>query len=168
MFCSKCGNKLKEGSTFCGKCGHPVNDKEKNSNKKINLSFFKNKIFIGASSIVIAIIIIYLIIFNIGKSNLSKELLRDWSRVETGDSGSLYRVVLDFSKDKIEYNFESGYSWLNTTIATYDYKVISPNKIKAKDKTYTIKFNKDKTMMTITPAITKIGDSEDWYNTDDE
>ena len=87
MFCSKCGNKLKEGSTFCGKCGQPVSDKNNNTNKKINLSFLKNKIFVVVSSIILAIIIIYLIILNVGKSNLSKELLRDWSRVETGDSG---------------------------------------------------------------------------------
>lgn len=168
MFCSKCGNKIKDGSTFCGKCGHPINSKDKNTNKKINISFLKNKLFIVVSAIVIAIIVIYLIIFNIGKSNLSKELLRDWSRVETGDSGSLYELELDFSKDKIEYNFISSISWLNNTISTFEYKVISPSKIKIKDKTYKIEFNKDKTMMTITPAITSIADSENWFNIDDE
>ena len=75
-------------------------------------------------------------------------------------------MELDFSKDKIEYNFISGYSWLNSTIADYDYKIISPSKIKIKGKTYKIEFNEDKTMMTITPALTSADSSEDWFNVD--
>jgi hypothetical protein len=47
-----------------------------------------------------------------------------------------------------------------------DYKIITPNKIKvdSSGKVYTLEFNKDKTMMTITPALTSIFDSECWYN----
>ena len=74
--------------------------------------------------------------FNIGKSNLENHLLRDWSRVETGDSGTLYKVELDFSKDKIDYNFISSYAFLNSTLTTFEYKVVSPSKIKIKDKLY--------------------------------
>ena len=164
MFCSKCGNKLKDGSIFCGKCGHSINSK----NKKIDISFLKNSLFIVVSSIVVALIVIWVIIFNVGKSNLSKQLLKDWIRVETGDNGSLYELELDFSKDKIEYNFISSVYWLNNTLTTFEYKVISPSKIKIKDTTHIIKFNKDKTIMTITPAITSIASSEEWYNIDDE
>lgn len=162
MYCSKCGNKIEKESTFCGKCGKALNKNK--TTKKLNFSFVKNKLFIIPCMVVIVAIIIFLIIFNMGKSNLSSNLLRDWTRVETGDSGSTYELELDFSKDKIEYNFISGYSWLNSTIADYEYKVISPSKIKIKDKTYKIEFNDDKTMMTITPALTSTDDSENWFN----
>ena len=94
--------------------------------------------------------------FNIGKSNLENHLLRDWSRVETGDSGTTYKVELDFSKDKIDYNFISSYAFLNSTITTFDYKIISPSKIK-------IKFNDDKSSFTITSALTSTDSSETWY-----
>lgn len=162
MYCSKCGNKIERDSTFCGKCGKAIN-KDK-SNKKINISFIKNKLFVIPCIIIIIAIVIHIVIFNIGKSNLSSNLLRDWTRVETGDSGSMYELELDFSKDNIEYNFISGYSWLNSTIADYEYKIVSPSKIKIKDKTYKIEFNEDKTMMTITPALTSTDDSENWFN----
>lgn len=102
-------------------------------------------------------------VFNIGKSNLENHLLRDWSRVETGNSGTTYKVELDFSKDKIDYNFISSYAFLNSTITTFDYKIISPSKIKVKDKTYKIKFNDDKSSFTITPALTSTDSSETWY-----
>lgn len=164
MYCSKCGNKIEKDSVFCGKCGKSI--KENKATKKIDLSFIKKKLFIIPCVVIIVAFIIYLIIFNIGKSNLSSNLLSDWYRVETRDSGSIYKLELDFSKDKIEYNFISGYSWLNSTIADYDYKIISPSKIKIKDKTYKIEFNEDKTMMTITPALTSADSSEDWFNVD--
>lgn len=166
MYCSKCGNELKKDSLFCGKCGKSINDNHKRKNKKIDLSFIKNKVVVLPCLVVVLAVLVFTIIFNIGKSNLSSELLRDWSRVETGEKGSMYTVELDFSKNTIEYKFISTYSWLNTTIATYEYKVISPNKIKIKDKTYTIKFGSDKTTMTITPSLTSVDDNETWYNHD--
>lgn len=162
MYCNKCGNKIEKDSTFCGKCGKAIN-KDK-SNNKINISFIKNKLFVIPCILIIIAIVIYIVIFNIGKSSLSNNLLRDWTRVETGDNGSMYELELDFSIDKIEYNFISGYSWLNSTIADYEYKIVSPSKIKIKDKTYKIEFNEDKTMMTITPALTSTDDSENWFN----
>lgn len=163
MYCSKCGNKIDKGSTFCGKCGKPINNETNNNSKGSKLSILKRKQIIIPFIIVIIIVLVYGIVFNIGKSNLSNELIKDWSRVETGDSGNLYKVELDFSKDKIDYNFISSYAFLNSTLTTFEYKVVSPSKIKIKDKTYKIEFNEDKTMMTITPALTSTDDSEDWY-----
>ena len=163
MYCSKCGNKIKKDSDFCGKCGKSINNKEQ-ALKKINIYFIKDKRFFIPFLAILILTLLFTIGFNIGKYNLSRELLRDWSRVETGTSGSIYTIELDFSKNKIEYNFISTYSWLNNTLATYEYKIVSPNKIKIKDETYTIKFGSSKTTMTITPALTSIDDSETWYN----
>lgn len=163
MYCSKCGNKIDKGSTFCGKCGKATNNETNSNSKSSKLSILKRKQIIIPCIIVIIIALVYGIVFNIGKSNLSNELIRDWSRVETGDNGTLYKVELDFSKDKIDYNFISSYAFLNSTLTTFEYKVVSPSKIKIKDKTYKIEFNEDKTMMTITPALTSTDDSEDWY-----
>lgn len=161
MYCSKCGNKIEKDSTFCGKCGKSINDNK--TTKKFKLSKIKNKSILIPCIIVICAIVIYLVVFNVGKSNLENHLLRDWSRVETGDSGTTYKVELDFSKDKIDYNFISSYAFLNSTITTFDYKIISPSKIKVKDKTYKIKFNEDKSSFTITPALTSTDSSETWY-----
>ena len=162
MYCSKCGNKIDKNSSFCGKCGKEINSNNK-VKKSINLSKLKNKCILIPCMIALTIIVIYLVVFNIGKNNLENHLLRDWSRVETGDSGTTYKVELDFSKDKIDYNFISSYAFLNSTITTFDYKIISPSKIKVKDKTYKIKFNDDKSSFTITPALTSTDSSETWY-----
>lgn len=60
---------------------------------------------------------------------------------------------------------------MNTTVATYDYKVISGNKIKVLRygddwETITIKFNDEKSVMTVSPALTSVDDSEIWVNID--
>lgn len=165
MYCRNCGNKIEDGSTFCGNCGNPINNKK----KKINISFFKKKIIIIPCIILLIFVLLFIMVFNIGKYNLSKSLIKDWSRIETGESGSIYELELDFSQDKIDYNFVSSYSFLNSTISTLEYKVISPSKIKVKYKTnntyktYKITFNDDKSKMTITPALTSTDDSEDWF-----
>ena len=173
MYCSKCGNKLDENSSFCGKCGYSVN---KNNDKKPKkyISLLKNKKVLIITIIIIAFILLYFIIMAIGKNNLSKELQKDWVRVETGEKGTTYKLVLDFSDNKIVYNFESGLSILNTTIGTYNYKVVGFNKIEviadsenSKNKTYKIEFNNDKTSMTITPALTNVDAEETWYYIDD-
>lgn len=161
MYCNKCGNKIEKNSTFCGKCGKSIND-----DKNIRKFKFKNKKILIPCIFVISVIIIYLIIFNIGKNNLKNDLLKNWYRVEVGEAGSLYELKLEFSKDKVDYKFITSYSWLNTTIASFNYKVISFNQIRAKDKTYKIEFNKDKSMFKVTPALTSTDSSETWYNFD--
>lgn len=55
MYCSKCGNKLEEGTQFCNKCGNlvtnnNVNEKNKNDNKK------KWSIWVIIAGIIIGII----------------------------------------------------------------------------------------------------------------
>ena len=88
-----------------------------------------------------------------------------------GDNGSYILCILDFSDDEIEYKLETGYAFLNTTVATYKYNVVSGNKIKVNRfgdewETFTVEFTDDKARMTVSPALTSIDDKEQWYNFD--
>ena len=167
-FCSNCGEKLPNDSVFCTKCGTKIDEFEK---EEVKVSFFnkyKQKIIIGIFGTV-GIFLICFIVHSIQVSNLKKELLRDWYKVE-GEGSSAIICVLDFSDKKVEYRLETGYSWMDTSVATYEYKVISKNKVKIKQygewETITVKFNDDKSVMTVSPAITSIDDTEIWVNVD--
>lgn len=114
--------------------------------------------------IVIAILLSSFISKGNEKAQLQEQLLRDWSRVESND-GTYYTLRLDFDDDEIEYIFDSTY--VDRTIATYDYEVVSGDTIKVEGfGTVKIKFNDDKTMMTFTPSITDTEASENWFNFD--
>lgn len=167
MYCSRCGTALPDDSDFCTSCGakilKEVSIPEATETKpKIKFDGKKKTLAIVAVCIVFALGV-WIIISQISKSNLHKELMRDWSRVESS-GGSYYTLELDFSEDEIEYIFDSFF--YDDTIATFDYKVISGNQIKidARDTIYTIEFNDDKTMMTITPALTSADSSENWFH----
>lgn len=127
---------------------------------------FKKLIVIGAAvltAIIAIIVAIILISSAVGKANLHKQLKnKDWQRVESSD-GVYYYLELDFGENDIEYIFDSTY--LTDTIAEYDYKVVGAKKIKVLDhgRTYTITFNDEKTMMTITPALTSTDSSENFF-----
>jgi len=170
--CPNCGEELLSDSAFCVKCGTKIEENQPTPESDSKISFLakhKKKIF----SIVGAIVTVFLIVFvvnSIQASNLKKQLLRGWENVE-GEKGSYIICVLDFSDDEIEYRVETGYKWMDTTIATYDYKVVSGNKIKVNRfgndwETVEIKFNDDKTMMTVTPALTSVDDEEQWFHID--
>lgn len=97
------------------------------------------------------------------KELLQDRLLYDWSRVESKDS-LYYNLVLDFSYSTITYDFESTY--YDSNLYTYTYEVVSGDQIKVDGSLYTIEFNDDVTMMTITPALTSTDASENWFNLD--
>lgn len=96
-----------------------------------------------------------------GKADLHRQLMRGWSRVEESRD-SYYDLVLDFSEDTLDYRFESFY--INETIRSYDYTVVSPSKVEIDGTTYTIEFNDEKSMMTMTPSLTSVGSSENWFH----
>lgn len=178
MFCMKCGEVIPDGSSVCPKCGADLIEKvegqaivyasqketeaatEPKSIKKI-----PKTILIGIAA-VICVIVVAFIINGVNKANLKKELVKKWYDVD----GSIIKV-LDIDEDKIEYRLETGYSWLDTSLGTYEWKPISGNKIKIKrfnDKyeTYTIELNDDKDVLKISPAITSTDSSETWYHID--
>lgn len=118
-----------------------------------------------AAAIIIAVIGIVAssIIKGLGKGDLEKQLLRDWSRVEKTGSSSYYTLVLDFDEDEIEYSFDGTY--VDDIISDYDYEIISKDTILVNGyKEIKIEFNDEKTMMTFTPALTSTDSSENWFN----
>lgn len=172
MYCSKCGTQLPEDSAFCTHCGFEIsketietlpNETQLKPQSKMTA---KKKIIVIVAVCLIAILGVFFIINEIGKANFKKQLMRDWQSVEV-EGTTYYTRELDFSDDEIEYNFDSFY--VDDTIATYNYSVISRNKFKIDDEDtiYTVEFNDDKTMMTITPALTSADSSENWFHFDD-
>lgn len=122
-------------------------------------------VIIAVAVVAILAVIAGVAFFEVGKANLKRELMGEWNVVESGEGG-YYMLELDFSEDTIEYNFLSEYSFLNTTIATLDYRVVAPNKIRIKeygDNPITISFNDDKSMMIVSPAITDTKSVEYWF-----
>ena len=101
------------------------------------------------------------------RAKLQEELLRGWSRVEQDDD-TYYELELDFSEDSVDYNFHSKFAWLDTTIITLEYKVISGNRIKILDydKEFQIEFNEDRTCFKVTPSLTNSDAYEFWYHFD--
>ena len=162
MYCSKCGNLVESGNSFCNKCGNHINTDPHDNKNKVNISFLKKKKFIIPITIILTGVIIYLIVFNIGKNNLSKKLLGEWRRIESDDI--TYILELDFDESTIQYNFISTY--LNSEITTFNYKVISPNKIKIGDEIIKIEFNEELSTMTVTPSITDDNEEEYWIHFD--
>ena len=68
---------------------------------------------------------------SLGSSKLKKEIKREWSITEF-ENDVFYDLVLEFKEDTIEYRFESDY--INDTISTYDYRVISSDTIEYANK----------------------------------
>lgn len=181
MFCLKCGEAIPDNSEHCPKCNTSLLESQANEQAVVYASqkaVVRDK-FIQAPTamkkppkpvVVVSVILVIIAVFfglnEIQKGALKKELLRDWLDTD----GTILRV-LDFSDTKIEYNLETGYSYLDTAVAKYDYKVVSGNKIKIKrygDKyePFIIEFNDEKTMLTVKPAITSVDSSEYWFNFD--
>lgn len=171
--CPNCGEKLPDDSVFCIKCGTKIDgDKPciQQAAKAPNSSHRNKKIIILVLVIVIAIMLVLWIVNFVQALNLKKELMRDWYNVE-GEEGSYILCVLDFSDNEIEYRVETSFAWMDTTIATYDYKVVSGNKIKVLRygddwETITVEFSDDKRAMTVSPALTSVDKIEVWFNVD--
>lgn len=117
----------------------------------------------GVTTLIVLIVIIASIIGNAQKNELKRQLLRDWSRVESTGS-TYYYLRLDFDGDEVDYSFDGTY--VDEELASYDYEVISKNKIYIEDldKTITVEFNDEKSMMTFTPSLTDGEPSENWFN----
>lgn len=165
MYCSACGTALPDDSEFCTNCGAKILRAVPASESEAKPRGTKKNIAIIAACAVL-VVGVWLIVNQARKANLREQLMRDWSRVENSN-GTYYTLELDFSDDSIEYNFDSYF--IDRTIETYSYEVISGNRIRIDDRDtlYTIEFNDDKTMMTITPAITSSDASENWFHHDD-
>ena len=165
-FCHVCGSEISILAAMCPNCGASTEDfytgTKKSSSGKVIIA-----VILGIICAAIVAVIIGFAVNSAQKAKLQDQLLRDWSRIE-GENGAYIDCILDFSEDEIEYKIETGYYWLDETIRTYNYRVISGNKIEVEViddywETIEIDFNSDKTMMIMTPALTSIDSSENWF-----
>lgn len=148
--CTECGKEISTKADICQNCG-------------VKLKKRRNKNLLIIPLVLLVLVLGAIIYIQIGRMKLKETLLKDWERVEKGSSSSYYTLELDFSETTIQYNFNSTYSWLDTTIAKFEYKVIDAHRIKIDDKIYEITFNDDKDMMIITPSLTDSKSSENWF-----
>ena len=178
MFCLKCGEAIPDGSVACPKCGADLTNKleeqvivyssQKETENPVQAKPIKKipkMVWLGIVAVVCIVSIIFIVI-GISKDNLKKALVKEWYDVD----GSIIKV-LDIDEHKIEYRLETGYSWLDTSLGTYDWEPVNGNTIKIKRfgsdyETYTIEFNDDKDVLKISPAITSVASSETWYHID--
>lgn len=149
--CPKCRKEISDKAKKCPNCGGIINQTKKQKN-----------IVIFSVIILIALTIMGYSYYQ--KQELKKQLLKDWERVERASSDNYYTLKLDFSETTIQYKFDSIYYWLDSTLMTYDYKIINSHKLEINDNIYEIEFNEDKTMMTITPSLTDSDTSKSWFN----
>lgn len=117
--------------------------------------------------VVICMALLLSIAATIGNTyRMKKVLVREWYALDD----SIIKV-LDIRDEEIEYRLETGISWLDTTVATFDWKPGFGNKIKVKlvgdYSTYRIKLNNEGTILTVYPAITSPDSYETWYYIDD-
>ncbi len=178
MFCLKCGEAIPDNSELCPKCGTCLT--EENSEQTIVYASQKSddapnvlsvkktipKKVLVPLGILLCCAVIFLIISSIGKANLKNAIVKEWYDTD----GSIIKV-LEIDDDEIEYRLETGYSWMDTSLGSYDWKVVSGNKIKIKmygDEftTFTIELNDDKDVLKVAPAITSTDSSETWYHID--
>lgn len=75
-------------------------------------------------SIIIIAVISFIVVLEISKANLRKDLVRDWKALDE----SIIKV-LDISDNKIDYRLETGYTWMDTSVAKYNWKPVSGNQI---------------------------------------
>lgn len=190
MFCSNCGKEIDNQNNFCPYCGKkthlpeqaPVQPTESDAvqyqpaDQYVSPYVTQNPPKKSKKGLILAIVIpcaavltiiiallVSLIIGSSQKEALHKKLMRDWSRVEFDDV--TYTLILDFSDDEIEYIFDSTY--VDRTVATYEYEVISGDTILVEDfGKVKVSFNDEETMMTLTPSITDRESSQYWYNFD--
>lgn len=184
MFCLECGEFILDGSVTCPKCGtvirkdiESISDEQAvvyasqnitNEETTPKTSFSKKlpkKVYIGIAAL-IGLIVVFFIGNEVNKANLKKQLVKEWYDTD----GSIIKV-LDIEDGKMEYRLETGYSWMDMSVDTYDWKPAGKNKIKIqryKDEyeTFTIEFNDEKTLFKISPAITSVDEYEYWYNID--
>lgn len=166
MKCHNCGNDIPSYSEKCPDCGAQVihgNQEELTLIEEYNST--PNKSFQLSMPVAVTIIVVFIIaMIAIGSNVLGVKT----NNVLTRGNGEWYDYsdgiirVLDFDKEEqtITYSLEvMGYSWLNTDIAEFDYKVVGPNKIKVRMKAddyriYKLEFDDGGEYMTITPALT--------------
>lgn len=188
MFCTKCGEAIPDDSVVCPQCGENPREEDNQgggqveetvvyaapeavdvapatgANKKIKPMSKKLWAILGG---VVAVVALIFIVNAVQAASLKNVLMKEWY-----DTDGTILKVLEFDDDEAEYRLETGYGWMDTTLFSEEYKVVSGSSFKIRRfgdewETYKVKFNDDKTVMTVSPAITSVDSSEKWYDLGD-
>lgn len=127
-------------------------------------SKLKGKPAILAAVAVAAILVVFLILGAVGKSSLKADLTRTWHATD----GTILQV-LEVSDDEMEYSLQTGYSWLDSSLATWEWKPVSSTSFKVKIAgetwvTHEVEFSDDGDAMIVRPALTSSDASEVWVD----
>lgn len=105
IVCPNCGEKLPGDSVFCAKCGTRFNEDAQQEVQGVEQAakptgfFAKYKKIIGIAAAAVIIVLIVLFAVNtVQRTNLKKELLRDWCKVE--GEGFLYPLCIGFFRKR--------------------------------------------------------------------
>ena len=98
----------------------------------------------------------------LSRGELQECLSKSWSKTENV-GGYTIHYELEISSDEIIYTFHTLEK--SSGGIRFDYEIISGNQIQRHypDKVYTITFNEEKNVMTISPSISTNEKSENWY-----
>lgn len=111
MFCTKCGSKIKDDSTFCEHCGNKVNGVNENNSSQGSILFRRNNSFVG----VIIGISIYI------DGNLWKELRNSCDleiKLPSGRHAISYKVWCRRMKT-VEIDIKAGESYYFNFVPDY-------------------------------------------------
>ena len=121
-------------------------------------NFFKKIVVV-----VIVSVVAFCSIFFVGKASTQKKLQQTWTRTSrTEYKITTLKSVLEIDENTITYSTESFLS--RKTVKTYLYKVISAGKVEIDGKIYSVRFNSDNSMFTLSPALTSDEESENWFD----
>lgn len=181
MFCLKCGEAIPDDSKVCPKCGDNPREGTNQAGEQEEAVVYAAQESAAASissvekkslskrlwAILGAVALVAVLVFTIyavQTTSLKEILMKEWY-----DADGTILKVLEFDDDEAEYRLETGYTWMDTSLFREKYKVVSGDTFRIqrfgdKWETYKVEFNDDKTVMTVSPAITSVDASEKWYD----
>lgn len=86
MYCSKCGNKIKDGNMFCTNCGASIIEDEKADSKKENIQNKKKKFNV---KVIIIILVVIIALIALGIFNLNNI----YNRLEKNDTINFFTKI---------------------------------------------------------------------------
>ena len=124
MYCSKCGNEIKEAEKFCGKCGSEIKEKVTSNVKEIkeNKSIIKKKFILIGLAILVVIGIIY--------SSINGGIFKNNKQVQIPNLVGKTVEEAEYETSKLGLKLKISMGSSNNIITEQDPKYIDNYKIK--------------------------------------
>lgn len=104
MYCSKCGNELRDDDVFCPKCGNKIEQVESDSNKRKLLK----RILLGTGMTTVLVIVIF-VIFKLSSNNTT----------ELNDYSNTTKEVLTESEEDKDVPEDESLSWTDDMVIVF-------------------------------------------------